>query len=766
MGAGLGLAVLVSLVAGLSPGTPASSPALLADPSTPTIAEGASLQELAAASRLPDTAVAGDGGGAAAEDSVGDAVAVDDFSAQGPPQRADRGGQYRAAASPGVQLTSGGDQLAVEGLGAGRSYDLALPDVAQLDVGASHVVQLSDGAEVGGTVYERTEVRRQPDASAYQAVAVVRADGRTVLRLSRKDQASVTVLARSSQVIQLTPADRLVVEVRVTGTSPVTVSGRAYVSGTEAPPWQVSVLDASPAAITTPGSVAVGAYVSRAAKAAASLRVSSLLVHRLVTPDSGPGAEPTSSAPASSPGEASTPGGGPTTSEPTRSTTAPDPVPSPSASEPSPPSSPPSSPSSASTGASASQAPAPTPAAPSSAAPTPDVDESTAPAAPATTAAASSRAEGPLVPSTSAAGFSHPGVVNGAEQLAQVRARIAAGEEPWTGALAKAQASRFASLGWRPNPVPVVGCGKNHLDEGCTLETDDAQAAYTQALLYSLTGDRRRADKAIEILDAWAQAAPVHPFDKQLYVNGKVQSAWAAVTFTKAAELVRHSDAGWPSADSARFGEVLRTSYLPMVRGGWYGGGANWQMSMAEATMAIGVYLDDRTVFDDGVQLWRSQVVSHWYLSTDGSQPTPPAGTYVTPAVISTYWWGATRFVDGMGQETCRDLGHATMGLSAALSGAQTASLQGVDLFGQEQRRLVAAMELTAQTFAAPGSGAVCPRPATVGRGAEILTLEIGYAHYAREGLSLPHTRRWLDRTAPTGTSLFLNWETLSHAVR
>lgn len=766
MGAGLGLTVLVSLVAGLSPGTPASSPAVLSDPSTPTIASGEPLQELVGASRLPDTAMAGDGGGPAAEDSVGDAVAMDDFSAPGPPERAARGGQYRAAASPGVQLTSGDDQLAVEGLGAGRSYDLALPEVAQLDVRASHVVQLPDGAEVGGTVYERTEVRRQPDDSAYQAVAVVRADGRTVLRLSRKDQASATVLARSSQVIQLAPADRLVVEVRVTGTSPVTVSGRAYVSGTEVPPWQVSVLDASPDAITAPGSVAVGAYVSRAAKAAASLRVSSLLVNRLLTADPGPVAEPTSSAPASSPEEAPTPGDGPTTSEPASSTTAPDPapsttapdpVPSPSASEPAPPSST----SSAPTDAPASQAPAP-----SSAAPTPDADESAAPVPPATTPPPAPRAEAPLVPSTSAAGFSHPGVVNGAEQLAEVRARIAAGEEPWTGALAKAQASRFASLSWRPNPVPVVGCGKNHLDEGCTLETDDAQAAYTQALLYSLTGDRRRADKAIEILDAWARVAPVHPFDKQLYVNGKVQSAWAAVTFTKAAELVRHSDAGWPSADSARFGEVLRTSYLPMVRGGWYGGGANWQMSMAEATMSIGVYLDDRAVFDDGVQLWRSQVVSHWYLSTDGPQPTPPAGTYVTPAVISTYWWGATRFVDGMGQETCRDLGHATMGLSAALSGAQTASLQGVDLFGEEQRRLVAAMELTAGTFAAPSSGWVCPRPATVGKGAEILTLEIGYAHYAREGLSLPHTRSWLDRTAPTGTSLFLNWETLSHAVR
>lgn len=360
----------------------------------------------------------------------------------------------------------------------------------------------------------------------------------------------------------------------------------------------------------------------------------------------------------------------------------------------------------------------------------------------------------------------HPGIVVSADRLVFVRSQIAAGREPWTSALARARGSFYAKASWVPKPVALVQCGAyNNPNIGCTAETDDAQAAYTNALLHSLTGEQRYADKAIEIMDAWSGVLQGHSFDTTTYKNGRLQSAWAAQTFTKAAELVRHSRAGWSPDRVARFEAMLRSAYLPMVRDGWTGGMANWQLSMAEATMDIGVFLDDRAVFDDGVGDWRAQVVSAFYLRSDGPQPIPPLGTYVKPSYVPTYWFKPTAFVDGLGQETCRDLGHTAMGLAAAVNAAETAGIQGVDLYAEQQQRLVAAMELTTRYLSDPSApGWVCPEPPKAGGTAGALTFEIGLRHYAvEEGLSLPSTRAWVERNRPTKSGIFMNWETLTH---
>ena len=55
----------------------------------------------------------------------------------------------------------------------------------------------------------------------------------------------------------------------------------------------------------------------------------------------------------------------------------------------------------------------------------------------------------------------------------------------------------------------------------------------------------------------------------------------------------------------------------------------------------------------------------------------------------------------GICQESCRDLGHVQGGLAAAINLAETAHLQGIDLYYGEQRvRLTAAMELTTSLLA------------------------------------------------------------------
>jgi len=371
----------------------------------------------------------------------------------------------------------------------------------------------------------------------------------------------------------------------------------------------------------------------------------------------------------------------------------------------------------------------------------------------------------PQLRTTTVDGFIHPGIANSAGSLSLARAAALAGRQPWAGALEIVRRSRFADPGWTPHPVAVVGCGAHNVpDQGCTAETDDAQAAYTQALLWYFTGDQRYARTAAAVLDAWSATVRTHAFDTTTYVNGRLQAAWAAQTFTKAAELLRASGADWKGAD--RFGDVLHRAFLPLVQDGWRGGGANGQLAMADATIAIGVYTNDRAVFDDGTGDWRQQLRAAVHLSSDGPQPSPPAGTVVRASGIDAYWRDPSAYVDGLEQETCRDAGHMALGLGAALEGAETAGLQGVDLYGLERERLVAGMEYNSEFLADPAApGWVCPRPLTYGGDVWRLTWELGYRHYTAEGVPLPETARLLDAVRPTGSALFLNWETLTHGT-
>ena len=47
--------------------------------------------------------------------------------------------------------------------------------------------------------------------------------------------------------------------------------------------------------------------------------------------------------------------------------------------------------------------------------------------------------------------------------------------------------------------------------------------------------------------------------------------------------------------------------------------------------------------------------------------------------------------IDGLLQETVRDSGHANLGLSAMVNAAETARQQGVDLYGEQGKRIMAA---------------------------------------------------------------------------
>ena len=177
---------------------------------------------------------------------------------------------------------------------------------------------------------------------------------------------------------------------------------------------------------------------------------------------------------------------------------------------------------------------------------------------------------------------------------------------------------------------------------------------------------------------------------------------------------------------------------------------------MSEALINIGVFIDDRAVFDLGVKIWRGRAPAYIYLKSDGAKPIEPPGC--GPAI-----WGnkglVPDLVEGILQETARDSGHANLALAGMVDAAETARQQGVDLYDEQGKRIMAALEYQAQ-YLPPNNAAPPPNLAFNLHP----TWEIAYNHFHnRLGISLPKTEAVIPGNRPTGVNHHMNWETFTH---
>ncbi|MDR2012407.1 MAG: alginate lyase family protein, partial [Rhodanobacter sp.] len=301
----------------------------------------------------------------------------------------------------------------------------------------------------------------------------------------------------------------------------------------------------------------------------------------------------------------------------------------------------------------------------------------------------------------SSGSFKHPGILVSQAQLDYIKAAVAAQQQPFYDAYQKATSSSkttaIGSLNYHVQGPPaggIIDCGPySNPDTGCSAADKDTAAAYLQALLWYITGDPTYASNAIEILNAYA-------YNLKGYTNSNapLQAAWDAQKLPRAAEIIRYTNAGWADSDITQFKNMLNTVVRPQLING-SGSNGNWEISMIEGLMNIGVFNDDRATFDQGVTYWKQRIPAYFYYHTDGSSPVPlPRGAKYTT------WYGQTVFddrVDGISQETCRDFGHTQYGLAGALDAAETAHIQDVDLYNDTESnamlRLTSALEFHAK---------------------------------------------------------------------
>ena len=317
--------------------------------------------------------------------------------------------------------------------------------------------------------------------------------------------------------------------------------------------------------------------------------------------------------------------------------------------------------------------------------------------------------------------FIHPGVVYSKPQLNFVAGKISAGSAPWTTELATMKGRKagsganngkaYCDLTWTANPRSEVGRGSSGSpDQGGSDLMMDMTAALVDALLWAYTGDRARASKCAEILNAWGAVFTKILFDTTTWSDGKLLSGWVGSLAGRAVELLRYTGyvprSGEVAPNWTNIDRILRDVILPLSTVWHTGSGGNWIASFVDSTMQIGVALSDKATFDLACLRWRRVVPSLFYLKSDvnpypnlqGLPIVPPWTQWdkptTTAASIKSAWGNPTSWPNGLEFEQFRDFHHTSMSFAAVANAAETAWHQGVKLWDEEQTRIVTAVEL------------------------------------------------------------------------
>ncbi len=334
-------------------------------------------------------------------------------------------------------------------------------------------------------------------------------------------------------------------------------------------------------------------------------------------------------------------------------------------------------------------------------------------------------------------------MMNTLDQLEFIKGKIANNEEPWATYYTRLTKPGHSKLTWVP-----------HASATPTKETDligDSYAAYNQALLYYFTDNVAYAENARTIINAWSST--VQSWNG--IGNWYLAPAWGASIMAPAAELLRNTYPGWTAADTAQCKAMFDRAFLPVLKFRYAYG--NREFSVCNALVAIGIFNDDKAALYMGLYHWVSYVPCFFYLASDGATPIRadyfsteptadeyyllhtdrfpiqgaaadwlytfsttypnrpytgksddstlmllPAGSGYTPA--DQWYMGPTwlksipnpvpAYVDGLCQETFRDLGHVEFAFAAVINAAEIAWHQGIDLYSGHATRLTTFMEL------------------------------------------------------------------------
>lgn len=315
--------------------------------------------------------------------------------------------------------------------------------------------------------------------------------------------------------------------------------------------------------------------------------------------------------------------------------------------------------------------------------------------------------------------FVHPGLTHKQSDFERMRYMIEAGIDPWKTSYLSLQADAKANYNYavRGNSTMTVITpdGINN-----AAFASDVQAAYLNALMWGINGDKRHADKCVEIFNAWCNLTTFTGGGTESLNTGRV--IWKLL---EAAEIIKSTYSGWKTEDVDRFKAMLvypgysSTQVPPTL--GISVGTFYWRMYMGDAgrhgnqdlfgwrgIMAMGIFLDNEIMYDRALRYLKGMPHRADDLPYQSGPPiitnTPDpsrandyydyfnfqsgfsndSADYGYNGVIRHFIWE-----NGQCQESSRDQDHAILGVGMVASLAEIAWNQGDDLWSIHDNRIL-----------------------------------------------------------------------------
>lgn len=195
--------------------------------------------------------------------------------------------------------------------------------------------------------------------------------------------------------------------------------------------------------------------------------------------------------------------------------------------------------------------------------------------------------------------FIHPGVLSGQVALDALKTAVSAQDgSPRIAGYNKLSGESLGNLNYHPTPyadVYVIGSGS------CPEEKafrQDAHALYIHAVKWVVTGNVAHRDKAIEIADAWAATFQRIIPETEKPNQSTLEASWALPIWVAGAEILKYYNNGASGWLNPKFDWFVR-EILTFVNGNIYQT-ANWLISKDLSLMAAGVFLNDKSVYNQG----------------------------------------------------------------------------------------------------------------------------------------------------------------------
>ena len=348
--------------------------------------------------------------------------------------------------------------------------------------------------------------------------------------------------------------------------------------------------------------------------------------------------------------------------------------------------------------------------------------------------------------------FKHPGTLHTQEDFTRIIAARASALEPWLSGYKELEDNKHSDSNYSPNPVEKLIRGGNSREEpepdNYSRAFNDAAAAYQNALHWRISGKTGYAEKAIQILNAWAATCKKISGDPNMYLA----AGFYGYQFAVAGELMLDYK-NWKPEDMAAFKQWMMTvfysvnhSFLKDHNGAcidhyW----ANWDLGNIASVMAIGILTDNRVLYNEAVN----------YLQRGGGNGNLRKAIYYIHKN------------EGLAQiqESGRDQGHATLVMAMLGTICEMAWNQGDDFYGFNDNAVLKASEYTAKYNVALLSVPFkqydyhdCDTTiaqtviSDVERGTVRPIWAMIYNHYVkRKGMTAPYTLLGVNTTQPEG---------------